>query len=142
YGLVGAAERIRERLLPSPPGRPPAPSTLRLDERTLGKGEPLLAIDGVGKAFGGLRALDGVSFTVAEGEIVGPIGPNGSGKTTLLNIISGLYQPDRGSIKFLGQEIAGGSAHRIARLGIARTFQHINLADDLTVLDNIAVARF
>ena len=93
------------------------------------------------KAFGGLRALDGVSFTVAEGEIIGLIGPNGSGKTTLLNTISGLYQPDRGSIKFIGKEIAG-SAHRIARLGIARTFQHINLADDLTVLDNIAVARF
>lgn len=142
YGLVGAAERLRERLLSSPPPQPPVPATLRFSETSVTNGEPLLVVADVAKAFGGLRALDGVSFTVAEGEIVGLIGPNGSGKTTLLNIISGLYQPDRGSIKFLGQEIAGDPAHRIARLGIARTFQHINLADDLSVLDNIAVARF
>src|SRR5262245_9907248 len=142
YGLVGAAERLRERLLPSSPEQPPTPAALRFDEKTYTKGAPLLAVGDVAKAFGGLRALDGISFIVAEGEIVGLIGPNGSGKTTLLNIISGLYQPDRGSIRFLGQEIAGDPAHRIARLGIARTFQHINLADDLTVLDNIAVARF
>jgi branched-chain amino acid transport system permease protein len=142
YGLVGAAERLRERLFPTLPAQAPAHATLRFDERAATKGEPLLVVSDVAKAFGGLRALDGVSFTVAEGEIIGLIGPNGSGKTTLLNSISGLYQPDRGSIRFLGQEIAGNPAHRIARLGIARTFQHINLADDLTVLDNIAVARF
>jgi branched-chain amino acid transport system permease protein len=142
YGLVGAAERLRERLLPTPPSQPPAPAPLSFGDRAARKGEPLLAVSDVAKAFGGLKALDSISFTVAEGEIIGLIGPNGSGKTTLLNTISGLYQPDAGSIRFLGREIAGAPAHRIARLGIARTFQHINLADDLTVLDNIAIARF
>jgi branched-chain amino acid transport system permease protein len=142
YGLVGAAERLRERFVPAAPGKPPQPTALRFAASSSDGDQPLLAIHDVAKTFGGLHAVDGVSFTIEEGEIVGLIGPNGSGKTTLLNTISGLYQPERGSIKFLGREIAGSPAYAISRLGIARTFQHINLADDLTVLDNIAVARF
>jgi branched-chain amino acid transport system permease protein len=141
YGLVGAAERLRERLLPSTPGRPPAATPLQLG-RVEERGAPLLKVRDVAKTFGGVRAIDGVSFALDEGEIVGLIGPNGSGKTTLLNTISGLYRPERGAIDFRGRDLVGAEAHAIARLGIARTFQHINLADDLSALDNIAVARF
>ena len=144
YGLIGALERLRERLWPSNAGVMPAPAQLRLggEAADATAGTELLAINDVVKTFGGVSAVDGVSLTIAQGEIVGLIGPNGSGKTTLLNTISGLYVPDQGSIVFRGREIADWPAHMIARLGMARTFQHINLADDLTVLDNIAVARF
>jgi ABC-type branched-subunit amino acid transport system ATPase component len=106
------------------------------------RGAPLLTVRDVAKTFGGVRAIDGVSFALEEGEIVGLIGPNGSGKTTLLNTISGLYRPERGAIDFRGRDIVGSEPHAIAQLGIARTFQHINLADDLSALDNIAVACF
>ena len=82
-----------------------------------------------------------MSLRLHRGEIVGLIGPNGSGKTTLVNIVSGLYQADAGRLAFRGRDITNQAAHLIARLGIARTFQHIVLADDLTALDNIAVAR-
>src|SRR5690606_8648077 len=97
YGLVGAADRVRERLFPGKPGTPPAPAPLQLGKVET-RGAPLLTVRDVAKAFGGVRAIDGVSFDLAEGEIVGLIGPNGSGKTTLLNTISGLYRPERGGI--------------------------------------------
>jgi branched-chain amino acid transport system permease protein len=141
YGLVGAAERLRERLSPSAPGKLPASEPLQLG-KIEERGAPLLTVQEVAKTFGGVRAIDGVSLTLVEGEIVGLIGPNGSGKTTLLNTISGLYRPERGTIDFRGHDIGGSDSSTIARLGIARTFQHINLADDLSALDNIAVARF
>jgi len=141
YGLIGAAERLRERLLPSSPDKPPTPAPLQLG-KVRERGAPLLTLRDVAKTFGGIRAIDGVSFALEEGEIVGLIGPNGSGKTTLLNTISGLYRPERGAIDFRGRDIVGSEPHAIAQLGIARTFQHINLADDLSALDNIAVARF
>lgn len=141
YGLIGAAERVRERLRPSKPGRRPAPAPLQLGKVGT-RGAPLLTVRDVAKTFGGVRAIDGVSFALEEGEIVGLIGPNGSGKTTLLNTISGLYRPEKGAIDFRGRDIVGSDPHVIAHLGIARTFQHINLADDLSALDNIAVARF
>jgi branched-chain amino acid transport system permease protein len=142
YGLVGALERLRERLLPGQIQQAPAALPLFHDagRRAIGPG-PLLSIDKFSKSFGGVRALAGVSLSLAEGEIVGLIGPNGSGKTTLLNLVSGLYRADAGSAAFLGRDITGAAPHAIARLGIARTFQHINLSDDLTALDNIALAR-
>lgn len=144
YGLVGAVERLRERLLPSPSGKLPVSVPLQLGraaEREE-RGDSLLTVQNVAKTFGGIRAIDGVTLTLEEGEIVGLIGPNGSGKTTLLNTISGLYRPERGTISFRGHDIGGSEPYAISRLGIARTFQHINLADDLSALDNIAVARF
>ena len=98
-------------------------------------------VDNLVKSFGGVRALDGVSLTLAPREIVGVIGPNGSGKTTLLNIVSGLYRPDRGAIRLFGRDITRSPPFAIARQGVARTFQQIDLADELTVLDNVAVAR-
>ena len=102
---------------------------------------PLLEVENVSKNFGGVRALDGVSLRLGKGEVVGLIGPNGSGKTTLVNIVSGLYRPDAGRLTLNGREITGSSPHLISRLGVARTFQHINLADEITALDNIAIAR-
>jgi branched-chain amino acid transport system permease protein len=147
YGLVGALERLRIVLFGQ--ARVQAqPQAVRTQlPRGVVRGTPasaeapLLAVHDVALAFGGVRALDGVSFTLREGEIVGLIGPNGSGKTTLLNVISGQYVSDQGRVMFLGHDITRAAAHAIARLGIARTFQHIHLVDDLSALDNIAVAR-
>jgi branched-chain amino acid transport system permease protein len=142
YGLVGAIERLREAIRPSPTEAPPAPAPLPID---LGNGPaahaPLLAARDIAIAFGGVRALDGVSLTLAGHEIVGLIGPNGSGKTTLLNVISGFYLPDAGRLTFQDRDITRAPPFAIARLGVARTFQHINLVDDLNALDNIAIAR-
>jgi len=101
---------------------------------------PLLVVDGVGKSFSGLRAVDQVSFEVARGEIVGIIGPNGSGKTTLLNMLSGALLPSSGTIRFGDVMINGLRPYRIARLGLARTFQLVRVMSDLTVAENVGAA--
>ncbi len=98
-----------------------------------------LELEGVTKRFGGVAALDGVSFKVAEGEILGIIGPNGAGKTTLLNCISGVYRLDGGDIRWAGRSIAGMAAHRVARLGIGRTFQVVKPFQSMTVRENAAI---
>ncbi len=100
---------------------------------------PLLALEGVTRRFGGVAALDSVSFNVAEGEIVGVIGPNGAGKTTLLDCVSGVLKPDGGSISFDGHGIGGQAPHRIARLGVGRTFQVVKPFASMTVRENAAV---
>jgi branched-chain amino acid transport system permease protein len=100
----------------------------------------LLVVAGVGKSFSGLRAVDQVSFEVARGEIVGIIGPNGSGKTTLLNMLSGALLPSSGTIRFGDIMINGLRPYRIARLGLARTFQLVRVMSDLTVAENVAAA--
>jgi branched-chain amino acid transport system ATP-binding protein len=92
------------------------------------------------KAFAGLRALDGVSFELGRGEILGLIGPNGSGKTTAINLITGLLRITSGSVTVSGREIAGWPPHRIARAGLARTFQVVKLFKDFTVAENVEVA--
>lgn len=102
-------------------------------------GAPLLEAAGLVKAFGGIRALDGVDFAVAPGEICGLIGPNGSGKTTLFNVLSGLIKPDAGRIDFAGHDVTRWRAHRIARAGLGRTFQIPALFENLTVLDNLRI---
>jgi len=99
----------------------------------------LLAINGVTKRFGGVAALREVTFEVAEGEILGVIGPNGAGKTTLLDCISGVVRPDAGSITFGAQEIGHERPHRIARLGVGRTFQIVKPFTSMTVRENAAV---
>ena len=101
----------------------------------------MLEISRISHSFGGLQALHDVSLVLRPGEIMGLIGPNGSGKSTLLNIISGIYPPDAGSLLFEGQEIAGHSLHRIAKSGIARTFQTPRLYQRMTVRDNLEAAR-
>ncbi len=98
---------------------------------------PLLRLQGVRKRFRGLEALKGVSFELFPGEILGLIGPNGAGKTTLINLITGFLKPDEGSISFAGEEIVGLSPEQIARKGILRTFQHVQIFSGLTVFENV-----
>jgi branched-chain amino acid transport system ATP-binding protein len=95
---------------------------------------------GLSKRFGGLTAVQDFSLVMRAGEIVGLIGPNGAGKTTVFNLITGLEQPDAGKIYFQREYLTGLPAHRIARLGIARTFQNLRLLSPLSVLDNVKVA--
>ena len=90
----------------------------------------LLAADAVSKRFGGLQALQRVSFAISAGEIYGLIGPNGAGKTTLFNVLTGVYAPDGGRFTFLGSDVTGLPPHRTAAAGIARTFQNIRLFAD------------
>jgi branched-chain amino acid transport system ATP-binding protein len=97
----------------------------------------VLRVEGLERRFGGVRAVDGVSFRVAEGEFVSVIGPNGSGKTTAFNLISGLLRPNAGRIDFLGRRIDGLSPDRIAELGLARTFQNGRVFGNLTVRENV-----
>jgi branched-chain amino acid transport system ATP-binding protein len=101
---------------------------------------PLLALEGVEKSFGGLRAIAGVSFRVEERQIFGLIGPNGAGKTTLFNCITGHYQPTRGAVRFAGASIVGKKPSQIALGGIARTFQNVRLFAEMSVLQNVMVA--
>jgi len=102
---------------------------------------PILRCDDVGLSFGGVVALAGITFEVGKGEIVSIIGPNGAGKTCVINTITGFYRPSAGNIFFKGRAIGGLSPHKVCALGIARTFQNIELFTGLTVLDNILAAR-
>ena len=102
--------------------------------------QPIIAARGVTRRFGGLVALDSIDFDVPKGIVQAIIGPNGSGKTTLLNALSGASHADTGSIRIGGQEIFRLKPHRIARLGLARTFQNIRIFDNLSVLENVKVA--
>jgi ABC-type branched-subunit amino acid transport system ATPase component len=98
-----------------------------------------LALREVERVFGGVRAVDGASFEVKEGEVHGLIGPNGAGKTTIINLVSGLLQPTGGSVSVEGRSTEGLAPHRIAALGVARTFQNIRLFPDLSARDNVIV---
>lgn len=100
-----------------------------------------LAVEDLSISFGGIRAVDDVSFEVEEGEVFAIIGPNGAGKTTLFNLVSGIYSPDGGSVRFAGRDITSLPAHRIAPLGLARTFQNIELFEHATVLQNLLIGR-
>ncbi len=102
--------------------------------------EPLLRVERLGKRFGGFRALDGVSFHIDHGEVLGLVGPNGSGKTTCINVISGLYAPDEGRVLFAGRSIGGRAPHLLARSGINRTFQSPRPFLSLTVRENVEIA--
>ena len=128
-GRGGSAAQLRP-FQPYEPTTVPAP-----DDATV-----LLRVDGVSMHFRGLKALDAVSLTVAAGEIRGVVGPNGSGKTTLFNVISGLYRPTGGRIDFRGADLTGRAPYRLARAGLARTFQNLRLFGDLTVRENVLVA--
>src|SRR5215475_11969975 len=97
----------------------------------------LLRVRGLHKSFGGLRAIHDVSYDIMTESVFALIGPNGAGKSTMLNLISGIYQPDAGSLHFGGRELTGLPAHRRVRLGIARTFQKIRLFKQLTLLENV-----
>lgn len=102
----------------------------------------MLEIKEVSKVFGGLKALAKVTFSVPAGSISALIGPNGAGKTTMLNILSGIFPPDAGSITFCGKTLNGLSPVVIARKGLSRTFQHLELFGEMSVLDNVMVGRY
>jgi branched-chain amino acid transport system ATP-binding protein len=104
-------------------------------------GDRMLEVDRVTKRFGGLVALSEVSFSIARGEIYGLIGPNGAGKTTLFNVLTGIYPRDEGTIRFEGVPLADPTPDRIAKLGIARTFQNIRLFANLSALENVMIGR-
>jgi branched-chain amino acid transport system ATP-binding protein len=100
----------------------------------------VLEVDGVTHFFGNLRAVYNFDLTLRQGELAGLIGPNGAGKTTVFNLITGVYQPTQGDIRFKGQGVVGLPSHEIIQMGIARTFQNIRLFSNLTVLDNVRIA--
>jgi branched-chain amino acid transport system ATP-binding protein len=102
---------------------------------------PQLSVAGVSLRFGGVHALTDVSLDVSQGEIAAIIGPNGAGKTSLLNTICGLYTPTTGNLTFEGVSLGGRKPHRVARLGIARTFQNLGLFSGMSVLDNLLLGR-
>lgn len=99
----------------------------------------LMAVEGISKRFGALQAISDVSFTIAAGQLKALVGPNGAGKTTLFNLVTGVLLPDRGRVRFRGHDITGWPPHRIARLGIGRTFQQSRAIRSMTVLENVLI---
>ncbi|MGH8802977.1 MAG: ABC transporter ATP-binding protein, partial [Casimicrobiaceae bacterium] len=125
-------------------GNQPVPSGAPLSVRRTkpGRGEVLLEVRGVRKVFGGLVAVDNLSFEIRAGEILGLIGPNGAGKSTTFGLISGVLPLSEGEIAFRGQPIGSRTPYEIARLGIGRTFQHVRLLPRMSVLDNVALGAY
>ncbi len=117
----------------------PSPDVLR-GALTVAAGDELLVLDRVNKRFGGLKVIVDLDFAVNEHEIVGLIGPNGAGKSTVFNLITAIYTPDSGSIRFRGEEIAGLAPHKICHLGIARTYQLVRAFLKMTALENVMTA--
>ena len=118
-----------------------APAPAPASPPTSAASPPILELDSVSKLFGGLRAVNNVSFTVEKGAIISMIGPNGAGKTTAFNMVTGLYAPTEGDIRFNGTSLVGLPPHRIAKLGITRTFQNIRLFAYVTAVDNVMVGE-
>jgi branched-chain amino acid transport system ATP-binding protein len=113
------------------------------DDRGAGRraGEVILAAEGVSLAFGGVKALNDISFDVREHEIRAIIGPNGAGKSSMLNVINGVYTPQKGRIVFRGKPFARMNSHKVAQAGVARTFQNLALFKGMSVLENIMTGR-
>ncbi len=103
---------------------------------------PVLELDQLSLSFGGLRALSGLDLRVRDREVVSVIGPNGAGKTTVFNVITGVYQPSSGDVRFAGESIADRPPHVIARLGVARTFQTLRLFMNMSVIENVMAATY
>jgi branched-chain amino acid transport system permease protein len=139
-GLWPWVSAIAGRLLPEPAPRPVPVSAAPLPRRSMpDTGTPLLQVEKVSKRFGGLVAVNNISFGMKAGEIVGLIGPNGAGKSTTFNLVTGLLTPSDGRISFLGEAIAGLNSRQVSSRGIARTFQHVQLLPTMTVLENVAI---
>jgi branched-chain amino acid transport system ATP-binding protein len=102
-------------------------------------GRPVLEVEDVVKRFGGIRAVDGASLDVAPGSVTALIGPNGAGKTTVFNVVTGVFKPSSGTVRFAGRPIVGRKQHQITQAGVARTFQNIRLFADMTALENVMV---
>jgi branched-chain amino acid transport system ATP-binding protein len=113
-------------------------------EQTLAEvdeGKPVVSFRDVHLSFAGVKAINGASFDVMPGELFAIIGPNGAGKTSIFNVLSGVYSPQKGTVQFLGENVLGLAPYRIAEMGVARTFQNIELFENLTVLDNLMLGR-
>jgi len=142
-------QRARGGLVPLalhhlPPARPaPVVEAAPLPRRTRPpRGKPVLQVEALSRRFGGLVAVNQVSFALAAGEILGLIGPNGAGKTTMFNLITGALRADGGKVRFCGTDITGWAQRRIARAGIARTFQHVKLRPAMSALDNVLLGTY
>ncbi|MGO4390102.1 ATP-binding cassette domain-containing protein [Variovorax sp. M-6] len=139
-GLMGFVRRWTRGRFAAAPSREPAVPVEPLPHRSLpDRGSPILSVTGAVKRFGGLVAVNDVSFDVKAGEIVGLIGPNGAGKSTMFNLLTCTLPMTAGQVRFLGQDIAGLPQRKVARLGLARTFQHVKLRPHMSLLDNVAL---
>jgi branched-chain amino acid transport system permease protein len=131
------------RWLPAPPRKRDWDGAAPLPARAKpARGEPLLEVDAVRKEFGGLVAVNDVSFKIQGGDIVGLIGPNGAGKSTTFNLVTGVLPLTRGQVRWRGEEIGGLPSREIARRGISRTFQHVKMIPEMTVLENVAIGGY
>ena len=141
---AGIVPLIRQYMrLDSSGAAPIAADGAGLPRRTLpARGSTLLEVTGLSKAFGGLVAVDAVHFTVAAGEIMALIGPNGAGKSTSFNLITGALKPSAGQVRFCGLDVVGARPHEVARLGMARTFQHVRLRPTMSVLENVMLGCY
>ena len=138
-GLMGFVARWSAKRPRAVPARP-EPVAVPLARRTqVARGERILSVRGVVKRFGGLVAVNDVSFDVHAGEIVGLIGPNGAGKSTMFNLLTGVLTKSGGQVEFLGQDVTAMAQRDIARMGMARTFQHVKLRPQMSLLDNVAL---
>jgi branched-chain amino acid transport system permease protein len=138
-GVVAMVRRFLPRLVPTMPVEaPPLPRPAKPQM----SGEPVLRIENAVKRFGALVAVNEVSFEVRRGEVLGLIGPNGAGKTTLLNLITGTAKPNAGKIVFLGDDVTALVPRHIAAKGMARTFQHVKLRPNMTLIDNVLLGTY
>lgn len=140
-GVMGYIAKLLSRLLGVPPADIAAAANLdAVLSKQAADGKTLLELIDLKCYFGGVKAVDGISLTVRAGQVHGLIGPNGSGKSTAVNVISGLYAPSGGEISLLGKRLPSGSLFKVARVGVARTFQNLQLFGELSALDNVMVA--
>lgn len=141
-GARGGVMSLLPRVLPKA-GTSNIPAAPALPSREKPKlGAQILQVTNLTKMFGGLRAVSDVTFNLSAGEILGLIGPNGAGKTTLFNLVSGALKPSSGEIRLHGEDVTTVPAYRLVRLGIARTFQHVKLRPDMTVVENVVVGCY
>ena len=142
-GLMGFVRRITKGRFQAPPATAPTEPVAPLPQRALPvRGTRILSVEGAVKRFGGLVAVNDVSFEVNAGEIIGLIGPNGAGKSTMFNLLTCTAPMTAGKVRFLDRDIAGLPQREVARLGLARTFQHVKLRPQMTLLDNVALGAY
>ncbi|MBI2355097.1 MAG: branched-chain amino acid ABC transporter ATP-binding protein/permease [Deltaproteobacteria bacterium] len=142
HWMRGGIWSLVERFLPPKPNRPINDESNLSQRPQPARGEPLLRVDAVTKAYGGLLAVKKMSFELSAGEIVGLIGPNGAGKSTMFNLISGELPRTEGTIYFASEKISGLDPSQIARRGLSRTFQHVRLIPGMTALENVMIGAY
>lgn len=138
----GVMAMLKKWLPDAPTPKAPAQASALPRRKMPAQGTPLLSVRSLGKRFGGLVAVDNVSFEMSAGEVLGVIGPNGAGKSTLFNLLTGVAKPSSGLATLVGDALAGRSAREISRLGVARSFQHVRLRPSMTLLENVALGAY